>query len=98
MKRHCAIRRLLVPALVLTVTVLFLTAAVPHLHVDQEVGLWNHEHDLSLLATPAGGVPLPDGPLLLHVAVVVAAVLLTVCAPPATTVWRQPDSRAPPHA
>jgi hypothetical protein len=86
-----------VSALVLAVAALVLsTGSVPHAHVAPEVGLWNHEHDLSVLAALGLGAPLPDPPLALACVVAVTSVLLAACTLPTAIHRRQSDSRAPP--
>ena len=72
--------------------------SVPHTHVGVDGGLFNEEHDLTLLAGLAGhGLPADGGPIL---------TLDSVSAPlqpfvpecPILRVTRSGDSRAPPSA
>ena len=83
--------------LALAVVALVLGAAsVPHVHVGPDPGLWNHDHDLSLLATRGGGAPLPDPAPLLGAVLVVAAIQLLPCARCLSAPRRPFASRAPP--
>jgi hypothetical protein len=67
---------------------------LPHVHTGQ--GLYNQEHDLTLLATSVNGAPLPDtGSIPVFIAVV-AAVLPAAFAPPERSPLRYADLRAPP--
>ena len=70
-------------------------ACVPHTHTGQGVGLFNEEHDLTLLATAGIAAPLPVAVLLF---VVMMAVSLSASVPPAPIVFvsRDAESRAPP--
>jgi hypothetical protein len=70
-------------------------ACVPHTHTGQGVGLFNQEHDLTLLATTGMAAPLPVIALLF---VVMITVSLPVSVPPAPIVFvsRDAESRAPP--
>jgi len=84
-------------ALILLVLVALIAqgACVPHTHTGAGVGLFNQEHDLTLLATAGTAAPLP-------VAVLLFVIMITasVCgsAPPAPVVFvsRDAESRAPP--
>jgi hypothetical protein len=71
-------------------------ASVPHTHFGSPHGLFNHEHDLTLLAI-AGAVASLDAiaPAVL-VILVAMGVALAGCARPATTLAHAADSRAPP--
>ncbi len=71
-------------------------ASLLHLHASGELGLWNEEHDLGLMATLGAAASLSDA------APVVALILLLVLtvAPRADRLADAPlrlfDSRAPP--
>ncbi|MEK7387465.1 MAG: hypothetical protein AABZ83_13575 [candidate division NC10 bacterium] len=71
-------------------------STVPHLHADGGFGLWNQEHDLSLMAALGTAAAPPDAPP------VVALVLVVVLALAPVSFWlagaplRLADSRAPP--
>ena len=83
--------------LVVLVAVIAQGACLPHTHSGVGVGLYNGEHDLTLLATASSAAPLPI-PALLHVVVVTAPVVLTMPSTPASVVTRDAESRAPPAA
>jgi hypothetical protein len=70
-------------------------ACVPHTHTGHGVGLFNQEHDLTLLATTGMAAPLSTAVLLF---VVMVTVPLAVSVPPAPIVFvsRDAESRAPP--
>jgi hypothetical protein len=70
-------------------------ACVPHTHTGQGVGLFNEEHDLTLLAIGGIAAPLPVAVLL---SVVMMAVSFSASVPPAPVVFvsRDAESRAPP--
>jgi hypothetical protein len=70
--------------------------SIPHAHLGAHPGLFNQDHDLSLLSTFASSAPLPVVPAI-AVALVVAAVATSVPVRPA---WRPTGScasRAPPR-
>jgi hypothetical protein len=97
MTLHRAGRWLPVLALAMAVAALALSAgSVPHVHVGPGVGLWNLEHDLSLLATRGVGAPLPEAAPVIGVALVVATVLLPACLPFVSAPRRHSAPRAPP--
>jgi hypothetical protein len=83
----------LAPALVAMV---LSAAAVPHVHLSSAPGFYNHEHDLSSLATLSGAALLPD--------VAATATLVRAAGPPpgpasprpAAAPRRHADPRAPP--
>jgi hypothetical protein len=70
-------------------------ACVPHTHTGADVGLFNEEHDLTLLAIAGIAGPLPVGVLLF---VIMMTLSLSVPVPPAPHVFvsRDAESRAPP--
>jgi hypothetical protein len=70
-------------------------ACLPHTHTGNGVGLFNVEHDLTLLAAAGIAGPLPVAVLLF---VIMVTVSLCVSAPPAPVVFvsRDAESRAPP--
>jgi hypothetical protein len=69
-------------------------ATLPHTHGPGGVGLYNQEHDLSLLAALAGSGTLPASPD----AMVVALALLVVPAPPTPRLVRRSPARSPSRA
>ena len=88
-------RNVSVLMLVLLTALIAQGACLPHTHSGVGVGLYNGEHDLTLLATGSTAAPLPI-PALLHVVVVTAPVALTVPSTPGSVVTRDAESRAPP--
>lgn len=95
--RASAVTKLKTLLFVLGLTAFLLAgASFQHLHASGEFGLWNEEHDLSLMATfGSAAAPLDAVPALLLVLVLVAAV-----APLVSWIGGAPcrvtDSRAPP--
>jgi hypothetical protein len=92
-------RRRLGALLLVAAAALFLQgAAVPHLHAGISPGLYNQDHDLTLLATLHGAATLSaaqPAPVVL-VAVTAVAPLPTDAVDSATR--RATDSRAPPRS
>jgi hypothetical protein len=72
-------------------------ACLPHTHSGVGSGVYNGEHDLTLLATTGTVAPLPVIPLL-FVDEVTAPVVTTIASAPADAVTRDAESRAPPAA
>ncbi len=71
-------------------------ASLPHLHASGELGLWNEEHDLSLMAAlGSAAAQLDAAPALVPVLVLVAT-LAPVVVRLAGAPLRFSDSRAPP--
>jgi hypothetical protein len=72
-------------------------ACLPHNHTDLGIGLFNADHDLTLLATTGSIGPLPATALLF---VSLTTAPLAIWSPPAPTSLtpRDADSRAPPAA
>ena len=94
-------RRPPVVLLLLTVAVLGLVlsgASLPHAHGHHggAPGFFNHDHDLTLLATLGVGATLPDAPAAMACAVVIGAVGLSLLALFPAPPHRRPSSRAPP--
>jgi hypothetical protein len=85
--------------LILAVAALVLSAGtVPHMHVGSETALWNHEHDLTQLATRGSHALLPEIPVVRPATIVVAAPPHPDRAPLPTPLRRHADPRAPPLA
>jgi len=72
-------------------------ACLPHTHNDPGGGVYNAEHDLTLLAASGTVAPLPAGPLLL-VFVVATPVASPTLPAPFSVLTRDAESRAPPTA
>ena len=75
--------------------VLFQGGSVPHQHLGAEPGFFNHDHDLSTLAT-VGGAVVPAGPDPAPDLVVTAAPATPPAAVQARPPRRHADPRAPP--
>jgi hypothetical protein len=90
-------KRPYVAALILLVLTALIAqgACLPHTHTSDGIGLFNVEHDLTLLAAAGIAGPLPAAVLLF---VIMVTVSLCVSAPPAPVVFvsRDAESRAPP--
>jgi hypothetical protein len=67
-------------------------------HVHDRPGVYNHDHDLTLLATRGGGAPLPDGAPPISFLPDIAAEPERVLARPAASPLRYSAPRAPPLA
>jgi hypothetical protein len=92
--RTVAALLLLVAAMAMVVQ----AGSLPHLHAGGGAGLYNAEHDLTLLATLAGyGLPT-DGTPTLALDAVATSVLPFVPERPAARLAHSGDSRAPPSA
>lgn len=93
MTRRCRLALLLV---LLALPLLLQSASLPHTHAGAADGLFNQEHDLTLLAT-IGTVAcdVPGAPAVL-VVLVGTAVASLAGSRPATTLLRGADPRAPP--
>jgi hypothetical protein len=95
--RDLPMKRPYATALILLVLVALVAqgACLPHTHTASGVGLFNQEHDLTLLATAGMAGPLPIGVLLLVVMVTVSRCVSALPAP-ALFASRDAESRAPP--
>ena len=84
--------------LLAALTVVVQTGSVPHLHfADQRGGLFNHDHDLTLLAgLAAHGLPADAPPLI--VKTVSSATPALIPHHPVVRVLRSAGPRAPPAA
>jgi len=89
--RYAAILLLVVSALIAQ------GACLPHTHSDPGGGVYNAEHDLTLLAVSGSVAPLPVVPLLVIFVVTAPVASLTVPAP-ISVITRDAESRAPPTA
>ena len=74
------------------------TASVPHSHSASTPGLFNEEHDLTLLAISGSAAALPGILPLVFSFVVVALVSANAPSRPAAVPFGAADSRAPPLA
>jgi hypothetical protein len=73
-------------------------ASLPHVHSTSAPGLYNSDHDLTLLATLGGGAPMPDRSPAVSPLPDVAAVAAADLARPAASPLRYSAPRAPPLA
>jgi len=76
--------------------VLLQGASLPHTHAVARPGLYNHDHDLVLLATLHSAAVLAEAPPAPLVFALVEAVALLAIRPPASAARPTCDSRAPP--
>ncbi len=94
-----ASRRTIVALLLLAAAAMVLQiGSVPHLHADGETGLYNEEHDLTLLAGLAGHAIQLDAVPCLAIDAVATALAPFTPERPAIRLARSGDSRAPPAA
>ena len=97
-KRPAFVLPIVLLALLSSAAMVAQAGSVPHLHAAAQAGLYNQEHDLTLLAGLAGhGLLLDTAPAL---TTDVVSSFLPVLAPerPALRLTRSSDSRAPPTA
>ena len=95
--RRLAPRLLLVVLVLLAATGMVLQAgSVPHLHAGQNAGLYNQEHDLTLLAGLAGHATTPDVAPSVTIDAVSTPLVPITPARPTLQVAGAGDSRAPP--
>ena len=71
-------------------------ASLPHLHASGEFGLWNEEHDLSLMATLGSAASLLDAAPVVALILVLVLTLASGADRLAGAPLRLSDSRAPP--
>ena len=72
--------------------------SLAHVHSVGKPGFYNHDHDLTLLATFGVGAPVPDGAPLVSWLPDVAAIPAVALSHPAASPLRYSASRAPPLA
>jgi hypothetical protein len=72
--------------------------SVPHLHAGSEPGVYNEEHDLTLMAGLAGHVLVADSAPAVTLEPVVALLPPAVAGHPASRIALAGDSRAPPRS
>ena len=96
---HRRSRRILGLLLLLAAAAVLLQgASLPHTHAVARPGLYNQDHDLTLLATLHSAAVLAEAPPAPLVFTLVAAVALPAIRPPASAPRPTCDSRAPPLA
>jgi hypothetical protein len=81
---------------ILTLPLLLQGASLPHTHLGAPAGLFNQEHDLTLLATVGTVASVDALPPAVIVVLVVTAVVARPWRRPPTTLVHVADSRAPP--
>ena len=95
--KRVASRLMLVTLLLLAAAGMVLqTGSVPHTHAASSSGVYNGEHDLTLLAGLAGHAPLTVAAPAITVDAVSTLVASSVAERPASRLARSGDSRAPP--
>ena len=81
---------------VATLGLVLSTASLPHTHQPSLPGLYNQEHDLTLLAAVGGIGPLPDAPSVDPIALATLLVVPPISWLPRARPRRTTDYRAPP--
>jgi len=89
--------RRVLPLLLAVVALLLTGASLPHTHAGSSAGLWNADHDLTLMATFGTQACQLDAIPVIGIAVVLAAAISLAAALPASAPVRLSDSRAPPR-
>ena len=85
------------PLLLAVVAMLLAGASLPHTHAGSSPGIWNADHDLTLMAAfGTHACPLDAMPVL-GLAIVISAAISLVAAHRAAAPLRLSDSRAPPR-
>ena len=79
------------------VALLFAGASMPHTHAGAGPGLWNADHDLSLMATFGTHACQLDAMPVLGLALMLAATIAPVPVRAASAPLSLSDSRAPPR-
>ena len=72
--------------------------SLPHVHAGGSPGFFNHDHDLTLLATLGGGALVPESVALVAALPLVAAAAVPELRHPTASPLRYSASRAPPSA
>jgi hypothetical protein len=91
-------KRRVLPLLLGLLAFVFAGAIVPHLHTATEPGLWNHDHDLSLMAAGGTHAAEPDVMPVLGLVPSPAAVFAPLVAEHSAAPLRPSAPRAPPLA
>jgi hypothetical protein len=90
-------KRRALPLLLAVVALLLAGASLPHTHAATSPGIWNADHDLTLMAAfGTHACPLEAMPVL-GIALVLAATISHAAARLAAAPLRLSDSRAPPR-
>jgi len=89
-------KRRVFPLLLALVALLLAGASVPHLHAGSESGLWNHDHDLTLMAALGNHACQPDAMPVLGLVPALAATIALLTTRHAGAPLRPSAPRAPP--
>ena len=89
-------KRRVLPLLLGLIAFVLVGATLPHLHTGPESGFWNHDHDLTLMATFGSQACQPDAMPVLALALALAAAIALTCARPASAPLRCFAPRGPP--
>jgi hypothetical protein len=90
-------KRRVLPLLLGVVALLLAGASLPHTHAGSSPGLWNADHDLTLMAVFGTHACQLDAMPVLGIAVVLSTAIALAAAHPAAAPVRLSDSRAPPR-
>ena len=91
-------KRRVLPLLLGVVALLLAGASLPHTHAGSIPGIWNADHDLTLMAAFGTHACQLDAMPVLGIAVVIAAAISLAATRLAAAPIRLSDSRAPPRA
>ncbi len=89
--------RRVLPLLLAVVALLLAGASLPHTHAAAGPGIWNADHDLTLMAAFGTHACQLDAMPVLGIALVFAATIVLAATPVAGLPVRLSDSRAPPR-
>ena len=90
-------KRCVLPLLLGVVALLLAGASLPHTHAGSSPGLWNADHDLTLMATFGTHACQLDAMPVLGIALVIAATMSLAAAHVDAIPLRLSGSRAPPR-
>jgi hypothetical protein len=89
--------RRVLPLLLGVVALVLAGASLPHTHAGSTPGLWNADHDLTLMAAFGTHACQLDAMPVIEIALVLAAAISLAAAHPTAAPVRLSDSRAPPR-
>ena len=90
-------KRRVFPLLLSVVALLLAGASLPHTHAGSSPGLWNADHDLTLMAAFGTHACQLDAMPVIGIALVLAAAVSLAAAQVGPAPARLSDSRAPPR-
>ncbi len=90
-------KRRVLPLLLGVVALLLAGASLPHTHIASAPGLWNADHDLTLMATFSTSACQLDAMPVIGIALVLAAAISLAAVRLAAAPVRLSDPRAPPR-